>query len=53
MKTLLLAAAIAAAALTMQGPLVAQNSGAPKAGKAKAKAGPFKRLSNEIGRAHV
>ena len=30
----------------MQGPLVAQNSGAPKAGKAKAKAGPFKRLPN-------
>jgi len=46
MKTLLLGAAIAAAALTIQGPLVAQNSGAPKAGKAKAKAGPFKRLSN-------
>ena len=48
MKTLLLFAAIAAAALTVQGPLSAQNGGAPKAGKgkAKAKAGPFTRLPN-------
>ena len=45
MKTLLLVAAIAAAAFTMQGPLGAQPPGGFK-GKAKAKAGPFKRLPN-------
>ena len=47
MKTLFLALAIAAAALTIQAPLSAQNGGGQaKAGKAKAKAGPFKRLAN-------
>lgn len=47
MKILFLALALAAAAFTIQAPLSAQNGGGQaKAGKAKAKAGPFKRLAN-------